>query len=135
MRYESSPFQDESRTNESQAYFKNVQSYPLHIKMLTTGSLAAVEELVASWIAQDRNRNGHYFTSRVPKMFLYGGLVAAPMAALMTRILNWMFKNATGTRAKIFEILISNLIVSVSQRIGYYEANMNRSPQSKIQST
>ena len=80
--------------------------------MLTSGTLSGLQEVLASWIAQDRNKNGHYFTSRVPKMAVYGAFISAPMGHLLIKILQGLFKNRTSLKAKILQILVSNLIVS-----------------------
>jgi hypothetical protein len=79
--------------------------------MLTSGSLSALQELLASWIAQDRNKNGHYFTSRVPKMAIYGSLISAPIGHVLINILQWLFSGRTSVRAKVAQILVSNLVV------------------------
>jgi hypothetical protein len=79
--------------------------------MLTTGALSAAQELLASWIAKDRNRNGNYFTSRVPFMAAYGAFISAPLGHVLIGILQRMFAGRTSLRAKILQILVSNLIV------------------------
>lgn len=94
-----------------QAYLKQLQKNPLRTKMLTSGTLAGLQEVLASWIAQDRNRNGHYFTSRVPKMAVYGALISAPLGHLLINILQFLFAGRTCLKAKIMQILVSNLIV------------------------
>lgn len=81
--------------------------------MLTSGSLAGLQELLASYIAKDRNKHGNYFTSRVPKMALYGAFISAPLGHLMISILQRLFANRTSLRAKIMQIIVSNLIVSI----------------------
>ena len=80
--------------------------------MVTSGSLAALQEFLASWIAKDRNKHGHYFTSRVPKMALYGAFISAPLGHVMISILQWLFKGRTSLRSKILQIVVSNLVVS-----------------------
>jgi hypothetical protein len=80
--------------------------------MLTSGTLSGAQEFLASWIAHDKNRNGGYFTSRVPKMALYGAFVSAPMGHVLISLLQWVFKGRTSVRAKVMQILVSNLIVS-----------------------
>ncbi len=80
--------------------------------MLTAGSLAGAQELIASWLAKDRNKHGNYFTSRVPKMAAYGALVSAPLGHFLIWILQKAFRGRTSLRAKILQILVSNLIVS-----------------------
>ena len=79
--------------------------------MLTAGSLAGAQELIASWLAKDRNKHGHYFTSRVPKMAAYGALISAPMGHVLIWFLQKIFEGKTSLKAKILQILASNLIV------------------------
>lgn len=79
--------------------------------MLTSGSLAALQELIASWLAHDKSRHGHYFSSRVPKMAAYGAFISAPMGHVLIHMLQRIFANRTSLRAKIMQILVSNLIV------------------------
>lgn len=95
-----------------QAYLKQLQSNPLRTKMLTSGTLAALQEVLASWLAHDRSKNGHYFSSRVPKMAAYGALISAPLGHMLISILQRLFANRTSLKAKILQILVSNLIVS-----------------------
>ncbi|KAF2486078.1 hypothetical protein BDY17DRAFT_240502, partial [Neohortaea acidophila] len=100
-------------------YLAKLQKYPIRTKMLTSGSLAGLQELLASYIAKDRNKNGNYFTSRVPKMALYGAFISAPLGHLMISILQRLFANRTSLRAKIMQIIVSNLIVSPIQNVVY----------------
>lgn len=104
--------------------------------MLTSGSLAGLQELLASYIAKDRNKNGNYFTSRVPKMALYGAFISAPLGHLMISILQRLFANRTSLRAKIMQIIVSNLIVSSPHATSTYlqlltACSPSRSPQSR----
>jgi hypothetical protein len=87
--------------------------------MLTSGSLAALQELIASWIAHDRSKHGHYFSSRVPKMAAYGAFVSAPLGHFLIHILQRLFSNRTSLRAKILQILTSNLIIAPIQNTIY----------------
>ncbi len=80
--------------------------------MLTSGTLAALQEVLASWLAHDRSKHGHYFSSRVPKMAAYGALISAPLGHMLISILQKLFANRTSLKAKILLILVSNLIVS-----------------------
>lgn len=82
--------------------------------MLTAGSLAGAQELIASWLAKDRNKHGHYFTSRVPKMAAYGALVSAPLGHFLIWLLQKVFRGRTSLKAKVMQIVVSNLIVCVS---------------------
>lgn len=81
--------------------------------MLTSGSLAGLQELIASWLAHDRSKHGHYFSSRVPKMMAYGALISAPLGHALIGMLQWLFSNRTSLKAKILQILISNLVVRI----------------------
>ena len=81
--------------------------------MLTSGSLSGAQEFLASWIAKDRNKNGHYFTSRVPKMAAYGAFISAPMGHILISILQKIFAGRTSLKAKVLQILVSNLVVCI----------------------
>ncbi|KAI4758388.1 hypothetical protein E4T52_06980 [Aureobasidium sp. EXF-3400] len=104
------------------AYLRQLQSNPLRTKMITSGSLSGAQEVLASWIAKDRNKNGHYFTSRVPKMALYGAFVSAPLGHILINILQKAFAGRTSLKAKILQILASNLIVAPIQNTIYLSA-------------
>jgi len=101
------------------AYLKQLQENPLRTKMLTSGTLAGLQEFLASWIAQDRSKHGHYFTSRVPKMAIYGAFISAPLGHVLISILQKMFRGRTSLKAKILQILVSNLIISPLQNTVY----------------
>ncbi|KAG5912789.1 hypothetical protein E4U53_005152 [Claviceps sorghi] len=90
--------------------------------MLTAGTLAGAQELVASWLAEDRNKHGHYFTPRVPKMAAYGALVSAPLGHFLIWLLQKVFRGRTSLRAKILQIVISNLIIAPIQNSIYLVA-------------
>ncbi len=94
-----------------QAYLQQLQSNPLRTKMLTSGSLAALQEVLASWIAHDKSKHGHYISSRVPKMAVYGAFISAPLGHLLITILQRLFAGRTSLKAKILQIVVSNLIV------------------------
>ncbi|KAH0023918.1 integral membrane protein, partial [Aureobasidium melanogenum] len=104
------------------AYLRQLQSNPLRTKMITSGSLSGAQEVLASWIAKDRNKDGHYFTSRVPKMALYGAFISAPLGHVLINILQRAFAGRTSLKAKILQILASNLIVSPIQNTVYLSA-------------
>jgi len=91
---------------------KQLKSNPLRTKMLTSGTLSAVQEVLASWLAHDKSKHGHYFSSRVPKMAAYGAFISAPLGHVLISILQWLFAGRTSLRAKVLQILISNLVVS-----------------------
>lgn len=95
------------------AYLKQLQTNPLRTKMLTSGSLSALQELLASWLAHDRSKHGHYFSSRIPKMAVYGAFISAPLGHLLIGLLQRVFSNRTSLKAKILQIVVSNLVVSI----------------------
>jgi len=101
------------------AYLQQLQSNPLRTKMLTSGTLSGLQEFLASWIAHDRSKSGHYFTSRVPKMALYGAFISAPLGHVLISILQNIFRGRTSLKAKILQILASNLIISPIQNSIY----------------
>ncbi|KAJ9206464.1 hypothetical protein DTO166G4_7994 [Paecilomyces variotii] len=101
------------------AYLRQLQSNPLRTKMITSGFLSAVQELLSSWIAHDISKHGHYFSSRVPKMALYGSFISAPLGHLLVGILQKIFAGRTSLKAKILQILVSNLVISPIQNVVY----------------
>jgi hypothetical protein len=101
-----------------QWYLKKLQEDPLKTKMFTSGSLAALQEFLASWIAKDRNKSGHYFTSRVPKMAIYGALISAPLGHVMISLLQKTFAGRTSLKSKLLQIVVSNLLVSFRPMCG-----------------
>lgn len=106
-----------------QAYLRQLQQNPLRTKMLTSGVLSGLQELLASWLAHDVGKHGHYFSSRIPKMSLYGMFVAAPLGHVLIGILQKIFAGRTSLKAKILQILVSNLIISPIQN-GVYLSSM-----------
>ena len=101
-----------------QWYLKKLQEDPLKTKMFTSGSLAALQEFLASWIAKDRNKSGHYFTSRVPKMAIYGALISAPLGHVVISLLQKTFAGRTSLKSKLLQIVVSNLLVSFRPMCG-----------------
>lgn len=79
--------------------------------MLTSGTLSALQELIASWLASDKSKHGHYFNSRIPKMAAYGALISAPLGHMLISILQKLFAKRASLTAKVLQILVSNLIV------------------------
>ncbi|KAJ5506726.1 Mpv17/PMP22 [Penicillium expansum] len=79
-----------------QAYLLQLQKNPLRTKMLTSGVLSGLQELLASWIAHDR-----------------------PLGHFLIGILQKIFAGRTSLKAKILQILVSNLIISPIQNSVY----------------
>ncbi|KAI8931956.1 hypothetical protein NX059_010855 [Plenodomus lindquistii] len=87
--------------------------------MLTSGTLSGLQEFLASWIAHDRSKSGHYFTSRVPKMAVYGAFISAPLGHVLISALQKVFQGRKSLKAKVLQILFSNLIISPIQNSVY----------------
>jgi len=101
-----------------QSYLRLLQTNPLQTKMVTSGTLSALQELLASLIAGDK-KHGSYLTPRVPMMAIYGAFISAPLGHLLINILQRAFKGRTSTRSKILQILVSNFIVAPIQNVVY----------------
>lgn len=101
------------------AYLRQLQSNPLRTKMLTSGTLSGLQEFLASWIAHDRSKSGHYFTSRVPKMAIYGALISAPLGHVLISALQKIFQGRKSLKAKVLQILASNLVIAPIQNSVY----------------
>jgi len=101
------------------AYLQQLQSNPLRTKMLTSGSLAALQEVLGSWIAKDMTKDGHYFSSKVPKMAVYGAFISAPLGHVLISLLQKVFAGRTSLKAKILQILVSNVVVAPIQNSVY----------------
>jgi hypothetical protein len=80
--------------------------------MITSGSLSAMQELLASWLAKDVGKDGTYFSSRIPKMAVYGAFISAPLGHFLISILQRLFAGRTSLKAKVLQIIVSNLVVS-----------------------
>ncbi|KAK1147136.1 hypothetical protein N8T08_001875 [Aspergillus melleus] len=108
-----------SETGYLALYLRQLQSNPLRTKMLTSGVLSGLQEILASWIAHDVSKHGHYFSARVPKMLLYGMFISAPLGHFLVGILQKIFAGRTSLKAKVLQILVSNLVVSPIQNAVY----------------
>jgi hypothetical protein len=45
-------------------------------------------------------------------MAAYGALISAPLGHMLISILQWLFSGRTSVKAKVLQILVSNLVVS-----------------------
>jgi hypothetical protein len=96
-----------------QAYVQQLQSNPLRTKMITSGTLQAFQEYLASYLTGMKNKHGGYFTDRVLKMSLYGIFLQAPLNHVLVTTIQKMFAGRTGISAKAQQLLFNNLTVSV----------------------
>ncbi|RPA98150.1 hypothetical protein L873DRAFT_1688714 [Choiromyces venosus 120613-1] len=102
-----------------QIYLSQLQHNPLRTKMLTSGTLSALQEILASLYAGDRDKKGSYLTARVPKMAIYGSLISAPLGHILVTLLQKAFAGRTSGKSKLAQILVSNLVVSPIQNSVY----------------
>lgn len=118
---ETSVVQNVSKKSDSYVaiYLKQLQTNPLRTKMLTSGTLHGLQELLASVIAKDRPKHGSYMTPRIPKMAFYGSVISAPLGHVLVTLLQKAFAGRTSTKSKILQIIVSNLLVSPIQNVVY----------------
>jgi hypothetical protein len=70
-------------------------------------------------------------------MALYGAIISAPLGHVLISLLQKVFQGRKSLKAKIMQILVSNLIVSTTatQAQEATWANLGRSPPSRTAST
>ncbi|PWN91698.1 hypothetical protein FA10DRAFT_300287 [Acaromyces ingoldii] len=124
-------------------YISALSTNPLRTKMLTSGVLAALAEVLAGKFAgvapaskkltpeEKRRQQGdpvQAFLSafeavgineRALKMFVYGFAISAPLGHVMTGILQRAFAGKTTPKDRIQQIITSNLTVSVVGNLVY----------------
>lgn len=125
-------------------YLTALAANPLRTKMLTSGVLSLIAEVLASRLAgvvpsapsgsasekrQQAEQNPlHFITThlealginqRALKMFAYGFAISAPLGHVMTGALQSAFAGRTTTRDKILQIITANLTVSVIGNLVY----------------
>ncbi|KIK70847.1 hypothetical protein GYMLUDRAFT_32916 [Collybiopsis luxurians FD-317 M1] len=106
-------------------YLNNLATHPLRTKAITTAFLCFLQEVLGSNLAglpaQKLPKNypfyykllaNYHIDSRALKMAIYGFLISAPLGHFLVGALQKAFAGKTGTRAKIAQILTSNLLVS-----------------------
>jgi peroxisomal membrane protein 2 len=128
------------------AYTQALIANPLRTKMLTSGSLAALAEVLAGKFAgvapttkelppapvsQEKaveQQPLRYIKAllavagindRVAQMFVYGFCISAPLGHLMTGVLQRAFAGKTTTRDKIQQIITANLTTAVLSNTVY----------------
>ncbi|KAI1104919.1 hypothetical protein F4804DRAFT_305447 [Jackrogersella minutella] len=81
------------------------------IGTVTAAGLYGLEELTASWLAKDRNRYGNYFTSRVPALAIYGGLIHVPLRDALMWLLRVCFSHRMSLVSQVLQIVIIYLLI------------------------
>lgn len=115
------------------AYTTQLAAHPLRTKALTAATLSFIQEVLASYIAhappqrppKSAPRLLHALAdaridARALKMAAYGFLVSAPLGHLLVSILQRAFAGKTGPRARIGQILASNLFFAPIQGSGMF---------------
>ncbi|KAL0579375.1 hypothetical protein V5O48_002651 [Marasmius crinis-equi] len=113
-------------------YLDQLSRHPLRTKAITTGILCFIQEVLANHIARapvrrpakDASVTQHLLAraridSRAFKLGLYGFLVSAPLGHFLVGLLQKVFAGKTGTKAKVGQILASNLFVAPIQASAY----------------
>lgn len=99
-----------------QAYLQQLQRNPIRTKALTSATLNAISEIVASVLAGEKDpKTNSYVSSRVPLMSLYGLFISAPLSHYLVMGLQRAFKGRNGAWWKLAQIVASNLIVTPIQ--------------------
>ncbi|KAF5385474.1 hypothetical protein D9757_005397 [Collybiopsis confluens] len=106
-------------------YLSSLATHPLRTKAITTALLCFLQEVLGSNLArlpaQRPPKNSpflykvlasYHVDLRALKMAIYGFLVSAPLGHFLVGALQKAFAGKTGTRAKIAQILASNLLIS-----------------------
>jgi len=118
------------------AYLAQLAVHPLRTKCFTLGVLQLLQEVLASHIAgvpvrrvpKDAPAYQHALArakldTKALKMAFYGFVVSAPLGHFLVGLLQKMFAGKTDLKAKIGQILASNLVVAPIQ-ISVYLASM-----------
>ncbi|KAJ4485977.1 hypothetical protein J3R30DRAFT_3283093 [Lentinula aciculospora] len=117
-------------------YLSALASHPLRTKALTTALLCFLQEILGSNLAgvpalkvpkgyplfYKLLANAH-INARAMKMAIYGFLISAPLSHFLVGALQKAFAGKTGTRAKVAQIITSNLLISPIQ-VSVYLASM-----------
>ncbi|KAG2186407.1 hypothetical protein INT43_002845 [Umbelopsis isabellina] len=94
-------------------YLTELAAHPLRTKAITSSVLAGLQEFTAQKLsgAKSPNQSGPV-DKRVVQMAAYGFLVSGPLNHVLYDILNRVFAGKTGPKAKLLQLLASNLIIS-----------------------
>jgi len=116
------------------AYLVRLSAKPLQTKMITSGVLSFLQDILASHLAQLPKRNlkapndlslitrwseVSKIDSRAIKMAAYGAFISAPMGHLLVGFLQRAFAGKTSNFAKFAQVLASNLFIAPIQAFVY----------------
>jgi len=112
-------------------YLAQLALHPLRTKALTTGTLCFLQEVLGSKLSGApanvsrsasplvRALGSAHIDSKAFKMAIYGFLVSAPLSHFLIGLLQKAFAGQTSMRAKVAQILASNLLISPIQTSSY----------------
>jgi len=117
------------------AYLQSLATRPMLTKSLTSGSLSVLSEIIAGHVAGSpppplsaKERTGFLpldvlkQNHKAIKLGLYGFFVSAPLGHTLLAILQRVFAGKTSARAKVLQIVASNLFISPIQQTVYIAA-------------
>ncbi|BGP44628.1 hypothetical protein JCM10450v2_000442 [Rhodotorula kratochvilovae] len=117
------------------AYLQSLATKPMLTKSLTSGSLSVLSEIIAGHVAGSpppplsaRERTGFLpldilkQNHKAIKLGFYGFFVSAPLGHSLLAILQRVFAGKTSARAKLLQIVCSNLFISPIQQSVYIAA-------------
>jgi len=113
------------------AYLKELNVNPLRTKMITSGLLSFIQEVLASHLAGasvvrstapsslSNALVAAKIDSKAIKMAIYGCLISAPMGHVLVGTLQKVFAGKTSTAARFGQVIASNLFVAPIQTAVY----------------
>jgi len=130
------------------AYQARLASHPLQTKMVTSGVLSFLQEVLATRLARGSQKRTQDNSARTPsqplvsskayKMAIYGAFISAPMGHFLVGILQKSFAGKTSKLARFGQVLASNVFVAPIQAFVFLVSmcviNGLRDPQTILQS-
>lgn len=71
----------------------------------------AGEEWLASWLAKDRSKYGHYYSSRIPKKAAYGSFLQIHVTNGLFKLARYLFHGRTSPDSKLSGIFFGLFVV------------------------
>ncbi|KJA29294.1 hypothetical protein HYPSUDRAFT_176102 [Hypholoma sublateritium FD-334 SS-4] len=108
-------------------YLAQLAQHPLRTKCITTGTLSFLQEVLGSNLSGSptnvpkdasplaRVLGNAHVNAKAIKMAIYGFLISAPLSHLLIGLLQKAFAGQTSARARIAQIVTSNLLISPIQ--------------------
>jgi peroxisomal membrane protein 2 len=90
-------------------YSKSLEQNPILTKASTSGTLYALQEIIAVLATGTGNKES---VTKAVKMSSYGFFVSGPLGHVLYSFMETIFKNKTGPSVGILKLLFSNLVIS-----------------------